>query len=240
MRALVLAAGLGTRLRPLTYSTPKCLVRVGDEVLLGNWLRRLQGAGIERVLVNLHHLADQVVNWVQESPYHNFVDFVYEEQLLGTAGTIHANSHYFGNEQGLVIHADNFCAFEIAEFVDAHQLRPKSAEMSLVAFRTADPAQCGIFELDEEFLMQRYWEKSPEVHGNLANGGVYLLPKEVREKCAGSADFAAEILPRLAGSVFVWEQRGPFYDVGTPESLAQAHGEALERLLNFEINDNGI
>ena len=69
MKALLLAAGFGTRLRPLTNTTPKCLVTIKDKALLGIWLERLSQAGIEAFLINTHHLSDQVETYIEGSPY---------------------------------------------------------------------------------------------------------------------------------------------------------------------------
>ena len=87
-RALLLAAGLGTRLRPLTNHVPKCLVPIKGKPLLGYWLDLLLRAGIERVLVNTHYLPDPVRRFCAESPWANRIDLVHEESLAGTAGTI--------------------------------------------------------------------------------------------------------------------------------------------------------
>jgi mannose-1-phosphate guanylyltransferase len=234
MRALILAAGLGTRLRPLTNSTPKCLVQIGSEVLLGNWLRRLRSAGIERVLVNLHYLSSEVIAWVESSPFNGFVEFAYEKELLGTAGTIYSSRRFFQGESGLVIHGDNFCTFDIRSFIAAHEQRPSGASMSLVAFRTSEPEQCGILRVNERGVLSGYWEKSNEVHGNLANGGIYILSPEIVFASKGKKDFAGEVLPNLTGQVFVWEQTGPFVDIGTRTRLD--HARSLAKLSSDSQN----
>ncbi|MBT6543216.1 MAG: NTP transferase domain-containing protein, partial [Rhodobacteraceae bacterium] len=113
MRALLLAAGLGTRLRPLTNTTPKCLVPIKGQPLLGIWLERLTQAGIGQFLVNTHYLAEQVEVFIQASPYRDQVTLVNELELHGTAGTLIANLDFFQGEDGLLIHADNYCLADI-------------------------------------------------------------------------------------------------------------------------------
>ena len=113
LRALLLAAGLGPRLRPLTNHTPKCLVEIGGEPLLGHWLRKLEAAGCEAVLVNTHHLADQVVAYLEAWQGRGMtVQSVHEHELLGTAGTLLANQAFFTGATGLLIHADNSAGLE--------------------------------------------------------------------------------------------------------------------------------
>ncbi len=108
MRALLLAAGLGTRLRPLTSTLPKCLAPIQGEPLLGIWLRRLTQAGISPFLINTHYRAGQVRDFIADSPYSPQVTLVYEPVLAGTAGTLHANLDFFQGQDGLLLHADNY------------------------------------------------------------------------------------------------------------------------------------
>jgi mannose-1-phosphate guanylyltransferase len=123
MRAILLAAGFGTRL-PLTNTMPKCLVPIHGQPLLGIWLERLTQAGIGPFLVNTHYLADQVEQFIAASPYRDQVTLVHESTLLGTAGTLMANLDFFQGEDGLLIHADNYCLADFREFMEAHRQRP--------------------------------------------------------------------------------------------------------------------
>jgi mannose-1-phosphate guanylyltransferase len=91
MRALLLAAGMGLRLLPITASRPKCMVEINGRPLLDYWLELLFEAGIERALVNTHWLPDQVTTFVQASRWADRIDLVHEEELLGTGGTVLAN-----------------------------------------------------------------------------------------------------------------------------------------------------
>src|SRR3954465_6326893 len=98
MRALLLAAGIGSRLRPITDTTPKCLVEVQGRPLLDYWLDLVFEGGIERVLLNTHWLAPQVEAHVAKSRWADRIDLVYEETLLGTGGTVLANRDWFQGE----------------------------------------------------------------------------------------------------------------------------------------------
>lgn len=99
VRALLLAAGLGIRLRPLTDEWPKCLMPIGKRPLLEYWLQTLLTAGIQDVLVNTHFHADQVNAFLAREQFATWVKSVHERQLLGTAGTLHANVDFFGGTQ---------------------------------------------------------------------------------------------------------------------------------------------
>lgn len=227
MRALLLAAGLGTRLRPLTNSTPKCLVPIKGQPLLAIWLQRLTQAGIGPVLINTHYLAEQVDAYIADSPYRNQVELVYEQELHGTAGTLMANLHFFEEEDGLLIHADNFCLADFAAFIEAHHNRPAECVMTMMTFRTDQPASCGIVELDARGVVIGFHEKVAQPPGNLANGAVYILSanllNSLRRQLVAPKDFSTEVLNQLVGKIYTYHTSETFLDIGTPETYALAN-----------------
>ena len=124
MRALLLCAGLGIRLRPITNNIPKCLVPINGAPLLQIWLERLTAAGIGPFLVNTHYLADKVNKFVEASLFRKKIQVTFENHLLGTAGTLIRNLDFFQGEDGLLIHADNYCLADFTAFLRAHNNRP--------------------------------------------------------------------------------------------------------------------
>ena len=121
MRALLLAAGLGTRLRPLTDTIPKCLVPIVGKPLLEYWFKLLSDAGVHPVLVNTHYFPEKVMAHIENSRFSSIVKIVHEDELLGTAGTLLANRDFFGDEPLMLIHADNLSKFnEIIEEKPEH------------------------------------------------------------------------------------------------------------------------
>jgi mannose-1-phosphate guanylyltransferase len=217
MRAILLAAGLGTRLRPLTETVPKCLVPVGDEVLLDTWLRRLSEAGVERVLVNLHHLADVVRRHVAASPWSDLVEFADEPELLGTAGTLVANKPFLQGRDGLLVHADNWCTASLGAFIAAHHGRPAGCTMTMMTFETRHPRECGIVTTDPRGVMVGFDEKPERPVGTTANAAIYVLSPELYAPLAGVSDFSTEVVARSLGKVFTWPADGELVDIGTPE-----------------------
>jgi len=229
MRALLLAAGIGTRLRPLTNTTPKCLVTVHDRPLLDYWLDLVFDGGVERALLNTHWLAEQVRVHVEKSPWHQRIDLVHENELLGTGGTVLANRDWFGGQPFLVAHADNLTDFDVAGLIAAHDNRPDGCIMSMLAFRTDDPTSCGILELDEQNRVVAFHEKVTNPPGNLANGAVYIFEPEVIDDIArlgrSVVDLSTEIIPNYLGRILCVETSGYHRDIGNPESLRRAHSE---------------
>ncbi len=227
MRAVLLAAGLGTRLRPLTDTTPKCLVPIHGVPLLAYWLEALFAEShIDRVLINTHHLAEQVQAFLATSRWRDQVDLVHEPQLRGSGGTLLANRAWFGNEPFLVIHADNLTDASIGALIEAHLAAGSDVLMTLLAFRTATPHQCGIVQLDSRSRVTGFYEKVEHPPGNLANGAVYVFSSQLLKQMVAEGrsklDISTEVIPNLLPHVFALEHQGFFMDIGSPAALAEA------------------
>jgi len=222
VRALLLAAGLGTRLRPLTDTTPKCLVPISGKPLLDIWCEALLASGVTKLLINLHYKSGQVQQHIGSSKFSEFVETVYEPSLLGTAGTLLANQKFFENQDGILLHADNYCEANISDFIRAHETRPSTCDLTMLAFRTSTPETCGILEVAENQILQKMYEKSSEDHGNLANAAFYILSKRLISELKDETDFSNEVIPKYFGKTLVVETSETFIDIGTPGSYALA------------------
>jgi mannose-1-phosphate guanylyltransferase len=231
LRALLLAAGLGTRLRPLTLTVPKCLVPIQGKPLLDYWLEHLFSAGIERVLLNTHWLADVVCDHVARSPFHDRIDLVHEPELLGTGGTILTNRQWFGDGPFLVAHADNFTNFDVAGFVVSHQQRPPSCVLTMLAFRTETPKACGILEIGTQGIVTGFHEKVENPPGNLANAAVYICEPEIAAFIASLGksvvDLSTEVIPAFLKHIYAVTTKGYHKDIGTREALSRAQLECI-------------
>lgn len=229
MRALLLAAGYGSRLRPLTDSVPKCLVPIHGRPLLGLWFELLFPAGIESALVNTHYLSEEVRSFVLASPYAGKVETVYEPRLLGTGGTILANADFFGGDPFLVAHADNLTEFDVAAFIRAHRDRPEGTVMTMMTFDTDNPNSCGIVETLPNGVAIAFHEKVDHPPSNVANAAVYILEPEVTTFMThlgrAEIDFSTEVIPHFIGRIATWHGTRYHRDIGTPESLRLAEVE---------------
>lgn len=222
MRAILLAAGLGTRLRPLTDKIPKCLVPIKGKPLLDVWCESLLSSGIERILINLHYMHEVVETHIQNSQYKKYVQTVYESELLGTAGTLLANKSFFNGEDGLLVHADNYSEADIGDLIIRHMQRSSSCMMTMLAFRTPTPQTCGILKVDSKDILQQMFEKSAEDHGNLANGAMYVLSPELVAKLTNETDFSNQVIPQYLRQILVVETDETYIDIGTPETYQLA------------------
>jgi mannose-1-phosphate guanylyltransferase len=227
-RALLLAGGEGTRLRPLTLNTPKCLVPIHRKPLLGLWLDLLFEAGIDRALVNTSYLPEKVRAFCAASPWAARIDLVHEEKLLGTGGTLRANADYFSQGTFFMAHADNLSRFSVEAFFSAHAKRPSSCVGTMMTFETERPKDCGIVEMDERGVAIAVHEKVENPPGNLANAAVFVLEPAILAELARNplaTDFCRDIVPQLAGRWFTFHNDIYHRDIGSPDSLAKAHHE---------------
>jgi mannose-1-phosphate guanylyltransferase len=229
VRALLLAAGLGTRLQPLTETCPKCLVPIGSRPLLESWLCSLHGCDISSVWVNMHHHREMVDAFLSREPFLGWVHGVVEEDLLGTAGTLRHNAKHLADSTTFLAHADNWCQCDFNEFLDFHlHCRPAGTVMTMMTFRTNLPENCGIIEVDHQGVVESFLEKPDRPPGNLANGAVYLLEPEVVEWVCESpsvTDFSTEVIPAFLGRIASWENLGIHRDIGTLSSLLAAQND---------------
>lgn len=226
MPVLLLAAGFGTRLRPLTSSIPKCLVPIGGAPLLGRWLDQLGTAGLGPFIVNMHYRAEQVQAYLANSPWHGRIIADHEDVLLGTAGTVRKHANALANGSFMVVHADNLSCFDVKAFRLAHARRPCGCVMTMMSFHTPTPQGCGIIEVDGQGVVQAFHEKVLSPPGNLANGAVYIMEPEVLRVIAAceaeQSDLSVNIIPQFVGRIATFLNGSYHRDIGTPESYAQA------------------
>ena len=218
MKALILAAGYGTRLRPITDKTPKCLVEINGEPLLKRWLDCLVEAGLSDIYINTHHLAEKIDNFFSTLSAPK-VTIVYENELLGTAGTLLHNLDYFLGDDLLMLHADNYCQESLLGLIQAHMDRPKECVMTMMLFKADNPQECGIVELDYKNIVQKFYEKKLNPPSNLANGAVYILSKDMlsslKENVGFVSDFSKQVIEKYLGRIYTYETKMMYVDIGT-------------------------
>ncbi len=233
-RAVLLAGGLGTRLRPITENTPKCLVPIHGKPLLDYWLELLFDGGLERVLINTHWLPEPVGAHVRASPYASRIELVHEPELRGTGGTILANRKFFGDRPFLVAHSDNLTDFDLSAFVAAHVNRPAGVDVTMLTFRSDDPQSCGILELNSQSIVTAFHEKVEDPPGDLANGAVYIFEPSVVAFMEGLGkpvvDLSGEVLPHYLNKILAVKTDGYHRDIGSVESLRRAEVEFTQHL----------
>jgi mannose-1-phosphate guanylyltransferase len=223
-KAFLLAAGLGTRLRPLTDSTPKCLVPVGGRPLLHWWLRICERLGVKEALLNTHHLAPQVREYVRTRTSSVKVTLYHEERLLGSAGTLAVNRHFVSGEKEFwVFYADTLVGADMAPLIALH--RSRHADLTLGLFDSPDPASGGVVELAPDGRILSFEEKPARPKTSLAAAGVYLAGQRLLSALPKlSGDLSRDVFPKLMDNA-CGALLEPVMDLGTPERYAAAQKE---------------
>jgi NDP-sugar pyrophosphorylase family protein len=234
-RALLLAAGRGTRLGALGASTPKCLVPIGPGVLLDRWVNALLESGIDEAVINTHHLRARVKRKIRDINRTTRLHLTesFEPELLGSAGALARNATLCdGANTVVVIYADNASDVSLSSLLDFHDGHGTGATMLL--FRAPDPRACGIATLDATRTVTAFVEKPENPSSNLANAGIYAFDRDVYRHIAELAafDLARDVLPRLVGRMKGFVHTGYHRDIGTPESLARARRDAAAGVLD--------
>lgn len=226
MKAFLLAAGRGIRLRPITDHTPKCMLKIGGSTLLDTWLDALARSGVDEVLVNVHHLPNVVCNHLARRPEPPVIRIALEPELLGSAGTLAAHRAWVDREElFLACNADNLTDFDLRLLIRAH--RARNAFATLALFRAPEPSACGIVRTDDTGKIIDYVEKPREPAGDLANAGMYAFHPRVLDNIVGQSplDIGYHLLPRLVGRAYGVMIGGYFRDIGTPEAYQSAQQE---------------
>jgi mannose-1-phosphate guanylyltransferase len=234
MKAMLLAAGRGTRLAPLSDSTPKILAPVAGRPLLACQLEYLQSSGVDEIALNVHHHAEQVLACLRDLEPQVPVRVSYEPVLLGTAGALAPLRDFF-DQPAIVLYGDVLTDADLALLMAEHVRHEPTATLAL--YRSSRTAGKGIVQIDEQTgTVQGFLEKPShtpaDVHGEpLINAGLYVVSPALLDLIGpGFSDFGQHVWPRalatghpLRASVL----DGAYVrDVGTPETLAAA-GEDL-------------
>ena len=226
MKAFLLAAGVGSRLRPITDTIPKCMVAIDGRPLIDIWLDAFDAAGVNEVLVNLHHLPDVVRQHLAARTWPLVVRTVFEPELLGSAGTLVANRHWLaGDEMFLACNADNLTDFDLGSLIDEH--REYGAVATLTVFHSENPSAGGVVEIDDTGTVAGFTEKPSEPVCDLMNAGMYAFHPSVLAEMDDPPlhDIGYHLLPRLVGRARAMMVKGYFRDVGTVEAYQQAQRE---------------
>lgn len=226
MKAFLLAAGIGSRLRPVTDSVPKCMVVIDDRPMLDIWLDAFDRAGIDEVLVNLHYLPDVVRHHLALRTGPPTVRTFFEPELLGSAGTLAANRQWVdGEEFFLACYADNLTDFDLRSLIDAHRVHGEIA--TLAVFHSERPSAGGVVELDKVGRVIGFTEKPSQPVSDLTNAGIYAFHPSVLDEIDGMPpkDIGYDLLPRLVGRVRAVPVEGYFRDIGTIEAYQRARDE---------------
>lgn len=217
-KAFLMAAGLGTRLRPITNTIPKCLVPILNRPLLDYWIDELVRAGIFSIGLNTHWHREAVSDYIYQVNQRDGVHLTefYEPELLGSAGTVSATKSFVSDADYVVlIYADNFSMLNLQDMINYHH--GHNLPISMMVFESDNPSACGIVECDDTQTIIGFEEKPRVPKSNLANAGVYVLDRKIYETIADMNvfDLGHDAFPKFISQMKAWQTTGFHQDIGT-------------------------
>ncbi|HDH05628.1 MAG TPA: nucleotidyltransferase family protein [Nitrospirae bacterium] len=243
MKAFLLAAGKGTRLQPLTFHTPKCLVPICGKPLIEYWFDLFELYGIDEVLINTSHLAGKVEDYINNNLKGFKVKLVYEETLLGSGGTIKKNRDFVeGEESFFIFYADNLTNINLGKMLEFH--KEKEKEITLAVFKAPNPGECGIVELEKDFSVVSFIEKPENPASDMAFAGIMIGGPGLMDLFPDQDvfDLGRDVLHRVAGNAAGYIMDDYLLDIGAPEKLIQAEKDVKNGKIKFsrKLNSGGL
>ena len=233
MKALLIAGGFGTRMRPLTYTRPKHLLPIANRPHIDHVFDHLQKHGIEDCVLLTSYLADAFAETTAAAKERGFtVEVAHEETPLGTAGALKNAARYLDDQTFLAMNGDVLTEADLGELIGLH--RDRGAEGTILLTPVEDPTQFGVVPTDADGKVREFIEKPPPgtAPTNLINAGVYVLEASVLDRIPAAQEYSAErqLFPELVagGRLFAFPTEAYWLDVGTPDKYLKANMDALD------------
>lgn len=236
MKAMILAAGYGERMRPLTNSMPKPLLPINNKPILHYTLQLLKKNGIFEIVINLHHLPGMIMNVFGDgSSLGMKIHYSYEKEILGTAGGIKAAEGFLKDGTFLVINSDIIVDIDIKKVVEFH--KKNKAFVTMVLRHDTDADRYGAIEVDSDGRIRRFLG-NPEYNGvsplkKLMFTGIHIIEPEIFDEIPSGryCGITEETYPKLMNDnipIYGYEFNGYWIDMGTPERYEKAKGEVTK------------
>ena len=245
MKAMILAAGEGTRLRPLTTFLPKPMVPIVGVPLLERTLRWLADQGVTEAAINLFHRPQMIPDYFGEQFAGIRLHYFFEDALQGTAGGVKAAESVLGDAPFFVIYGDNLIHADLRRLAEFHASHSGIGTVAL--FQHPNPAAAGIVGVERDGRITRFVEKPPadEVFSDLANAGIYMLDPAIFGFIPSNApsDFGRDIFPQLLAQnlpLYGTLLGGYLQDTGTPEAYRQANFDLLAGRAGVQFEDPAL
>ncbi|WP_179829521.1 mannose-1-phosphate guanyltransferase [Nocardiopsis aegyptia] len=242
MKAVLMAGGEGTRLRPMTANQPKPLLPVVNKPIMEHVLLLLRKHGFTETVVTVQFLATLIRNYFGDGEELGMkLDYVAEEVPLGTAGSVKNAEEYLRGEPFLVISGDALTDIDLTDMVRFH--KESGAKVTIALKRVPNPLEFGIIIVDEQGRIQRFLEKPTwgQVFSDTVNTGIYIMEPEVLERVAAGevVDWSGDVFPELLEEgepLYGYIADGYWEDVGTHESYLSAQADVLSGKVDVEID----
>jgi NDP-sugar pyrophosphorylase family protein len=241
MKALVLAGGFGTRLRPLSCTRPKMLFPIGDQPLMDWTLKNLSQGGVDTVVMAVNYMAEALVRYLGPTKYDLGIIYSREQRPLGTGGPIRKAKELLNGEPFLVLNGDVISDIDYRRLIEYHKTKGGLATLALTP--VSDPSRYGAVDLDWEGRITRFVEKPEKGKepSNLINAGIYVLDPKIFDYIPDgrSVSIEREVFPVLANErkLYGFEFHGLWTDMGAPDDYLKANQIILSKYEGVKLGE---
>jgi len=221
--AVILAGGLGTRLRQVVSDQPKVMAQINGKPFIAYLLDQLVAAGIGRVIISTGYMADIVEDTIGARYNGLHVDYSREETPLGTAGALKLAEQIVDSEYCLVMNGDSYTEFDAISLFISH--KQKNANITILVKAVSNTSHFGTIQMNKQNEIIKFMEKESSTNIGLINTGIYIMKTSTLQKIPNKTPCSLEynFFPAMIGkNIYGNETEGNFIDIGTPESYAQA------------------
>ncbi len=236
-KAMVMSAGMGSRLEPLTLRVPKPLVPICNRPVMDILFEHLENIGINDVICNTYYLSEQIINRYADNPHLNF-NFIKEKTLSGTAGGLKKCQFFFDEgEDFAVLSADGLCDADIKRGIEIHQKSGAIATIGIKKVPHNDVSNFGVVVTDKNGFITGFQEKPPidEAKSNFINTGIYIFNYKIFDYIPENTfyDFAKDVFPKLLGKMNTFVINEYWSDIGTINKYKETINDTFDGKCKF-------
>ncbi len=246
MKAIIIAGGMGTRLRPLTYSMPKPIVPLVNKPFVFHQIDLLKRFGITDIILNLHYLSDNIRNIFEDEKKQGIrISFSIEETPLGTAGAVKNAEEFFDGSPMLIFNGDILTDINLTKMMAFHE--EKKAKVTIAMTKVDNPTIYGLVVTDEDSRILEFREKPSweQVVANTINAGIYIVDPSIFKLVPKGKEFSFErqLFPMLLEKkekMYGYRTDAYWMDIGDPVKYLKAHHDILSGYVMAQIPGNRV
>lgn len=244
LKAMIMAAGVGSRLDPLTKAVPKPLVPVANRPVMDILFEKLASIGVKDVVANTYYLADQIIKRYKDNKFGINFEYIKEETLSGTAGGLKKCQFFFDEgEDFIVLSADGLSNADLKQGLEAHKKSGAVATIGIKQIPLEEVSHFGVVVTDDEGFITEFQEKPSvdEAKSNYINTGIYIFNYKIFDYIPANTfyDFAKNVFPELLKirSINTFKINQYWTDIGTLEQYEQSTQDLFNGLCSFTHSD---
>jgi mannose-1-phosphate guanylyltransferase len=246
MKAVILAGGFGTRIRPLTCLNPKPMLPLVNKPFMHNFISWIKSHGVKDIILSTGYLPEVFEEYFKNGADLGVnIDYITEEVPLGTCGAVKNLEKLLGNDTFMVFNGDVLSAVDLTEMMKFH--KDKKSDITIALTPVEDPTSYGLVPVDEDGRVEKFLEKPSwdEITTNLINAGTYIIERKLLELVPPNENYSFErgLFPNaleIGYKIFGFVSSAYWLDLGTPAKYLQAHYDILNGRIKFDFRENEV